>query len=126
MLSLAGCNTGGGGTADSAVPWRGDLNGAIAEARAANKPVFVDFYASWCGPCQQMEHGTWPEPSVGAAMKAGFIPVHIDVDQHQDFASQYHVESIPTYLIIDGSGEVRQRGGGYMPPADFLVWLNGK
>lgn len=75
------------------------------EVLKAVQPVLVDFYATWCGPCQMQA------PIIDELEKeyAGKVKVCIvDVDQAQKIAEQYHVSSIPT-LIIFKNGQIAER-----------------
>ncbi|MEL7220817.1 MAG: thioredoxin [Bacteroidota bacterium] len=74
-----------------------------------DKPVLVDFYADWCGPCQMQL------PVVNALSDKHsdqLEVVKIDVDQHQAIAQSYGVRSIPTLLLIQG-GQVVDKMVGY-------------
>ncbi|HAN74716.1 MAG TPA: co-chaperone YbbN [Planktothrix sp. UBA8402] len=65
------------------------------------KPVFVDFHATWCGPCQILK------PILEKLVKEyDFILAKIDIDQNPELASQYQVEGVPDVRIVD-QGEVR-------------------
>ena len=72
------------------------------EVLKSEKPVLIDFYADWCGPCQMMG----PIIEEIAEEKADEIKVgKINVDDNQDLAMEYEVMSIPTIVIIK-NGEV--------------------
>ena len=65
--------------------------------------VLVDFYADWCGPCQMME------PAVEAvASDTDATVLKVDVDEHQELAGEYGVQSIPTLLVFAG-GELAEQ-----------------
>lgn len=86
------------------------------EVLDAKEPVFVDFYAEWCGPCKM----TSPiiEELSGEIKTMKFVK--IDVDQNQDLASQYSVFSIPTFMIFKG-GQVASQFVGAMGKEGFLA-----
>jgi thiol:disulfide interchange protein len=107
----------------SAIAWRTDFDGALAEARSANKRVLVDFSADWCPPCVAMQHDVWPHPDVAGAVNAGYVPVLVDADRDTVLAARYQVEAIPTLLLLDADGRVVKRNGGYLPRAGMLRFL---
>ena len=80
-----------------------------------SRPAIIDFYATWCGPCKQ----TAPIVEQVAADYAGQIDVYkVDVDQQQELAALFGVESIPTILFIPKQG-TPQRVSGAMPRSGF-------
>lgn len=103
--------------------WRSDLDEALADARTTGRIVFVDFHATWCPPCITMKHDVWPDPAVGTAMKAGFIPVAIDVDRDPRTSSRYDVRAIPTLLVLDSDGAVLDRAT-YLGKSGLLKLLD--
>ena len=80
------------------------------EVLKSNTPVFVDFWAPWCGPCQMM--GPIVE-ELSAEYDAGKIKIaKVDVDQNQEVAGQYQVMSIPTFLVFKNGQAVDKLVGG--------------
>jgi thioredoxin-like negative regulator of GroEL len=104
------------------VPWRSDYGTALQESRASEKPAFVYFTATWCGPCQTMKHTTWADKEVEAALRA-FVPVKVDLDHQPDVARQFAVEAIPAYVVLDPAGAPVAAWDGAMPPALLLSKL---
>lgn len=75
---------------------------------SADKPVFVDFWAEWCGPCKQID----PVIREIATEKAGALTVaKLNVDDHGDIAMRYNVMSIPTMIVFKNGAEVRRLVG---------------
>jgi len=75
---------------------------------AGEKPVLVDFYAEWCGPCK-MAGPIIDE--LADLYKSKAVVAKLDVDQNQDIASQYGVMSIPTVIIFKNGKEVNRQTG---------------
>lgn len=107
------------------VPWRTNWQAAQTEALSAHKPIFLDFSAQWCDPCQEMRRQTWSRQSVADSITSRYIPVHIDIDEHPEIAKQYGVESIPWYGVIDNQGQAIKSSSGLMDADEFITWLNG-
>jgi thiol:disulfide interchange protein len=107
----------------SAVAWRSDFDGALAEARSTHKRVLVDFSASWCPPCIAMKHEVWPDPDVARTIDASYVPLMVDADQDNGLSARYQVEGIPAVLVLDGDGRIVKRNDGFLPRAGMLAFL---
>lgn len=76
------------------IRWRSDMNSACREAVAANKPLFVEFVASWCPYCHDMAHQCWTRSDIATAMQA-YVPVLVDMDANRELAMQYKCRGNP-------------------------------
>ncbi|MDR2915366.1 MAG: thioredoxin [Tannerella sp.] len=84
-----------------------------------DKPVLVDFYATWCGPCKTM--GPVIE-DIGKELQGEARVLKIDVDKNQSVADQYNVQAVPTFIIFK-NGEAVWRNAGAMDKATLLAQL---
>jgi tetratricopeptide (TPR) repeat protein len=100
---------------------------SLKRARAEKKPLMVDTYAVWCGPCKQLDRMTFADPSVGAWARANVIPVKIDAEKGEGrrISQRYSVRAFPTVLFLDPSGNEIDRLSGAYPPADFMKVADG-
>lgn len=95
----------------------------LAQAKTENKVIFVDAYTTWCGPCKMMSAQVFPLPEVGAVYNERFINAKIDMEKGEgpELAKRYGVMAYPTYLFVDGNGDIVHRGVGYIPGEQFLA-----
>ncbi|HJD75698.1 MAG TPA: thioredoxin family protein [Bacteroides reticulotermitis] len=79
-------------------PWK-DI---VAQAKAENKLIFIDFYTQWCGPCLNMAQQVFSLPEVGYFYNQNFINAKIDAEEAEgsELAKKYGVRSYPTYAFI--------------------------
>ncbi len=86
-----------------------------AEVLKSSVPVFVDFWAPWCGPCQMM--GPIVEEMAGLYNGQGHVRIaKLNVDDNQATAAKYQVLSIPTFLVFKGGQVVDKLVGGVSKP----------
>ena len=98
----------------------------LADARAAGKPVVIDFYADWCLPCKELDEKTFSDPAVVAELDR-FVRVKADLTVAEDattkaLTKQYAIPGVPTIVFIDPAGNERKdaRLVGFEPPAKFV------
>ncbi|MBI1305882.1 MAG: thioredoxin fold domain-containing protein [Bacteroidetes bacterium] len=101
----------------------GSVDSAIALSTQTNKHILLDFYASWCRPCREMEKKTFHDTALIHLIEKNFIVVKLDADsaESKKFAAQYSVNEYPTLLVLKaGTNHVHLRLEG-SKPAGLLV-----
>lgn len=90
------------------------------DAISCGQLVLVDFFATWCQPCQAM-HPVLEQlkATVGDRLRI----IKVDVDRHSDIAAQYGIRSVPT-LMLFRDGEELYRESGAMSKADLMALLD--
>ncbi len=106
----------------SQVNWRASFPVALAEAKRTGKPIFVDFYTTWCGPCKYLDAVTYKDPKFVKESK-NWIMVKVDAEKNSanvKLAQKYKIDGYPSMLFLKSNGkETGREVGGY--PADQLV-----
>lgn len=100
----------------------GSWKEVLAKAKQEDKLVFVDVYTTWCGPCKKMVAEVFPLKEVGDVFNPNFVNYKIDAEKGEgiEIAKKFGVKSYPTYLFVNGDGELVYRSGGYNLPKIFL------
>jgi thioredoxin-related protein len=106
----------------------------LVKAKSEHKFIFVDCYASWCGPCKKMEQTVYPNPAVGYIFNLGFISVKMQMDtaanDNSDIKKRYadaheindlyKIFAYPSFLFFSPEGDLVHKAVGFYPPTDFI------
>lgn len=100
----------------------GSWQDVLAKAVQLNKPVFVDIYTTWCGPCRQMSNTVFPLQEVGDFYNEHFINYKLDAEKGEGIklSEDFEVTGYPTYVFIQPDGQMFYRSVGSMPVKHFL------
>ena len=87
--------------------FHGTWEEALEKSKTQDKPIFVDAYTTWCGPCKRMAKTVFTQEAVGAFYNDNFICMKIDMEKPEGrkFQQKYPVSAYPTLYYIDGNGE---------------------
>jgi thioredoxin len=86
---------------------------------SSSVPVLVDFYATWCGPCQMMSPIL---EQVSASLRDRLQVVKIDTDKYPRLASQYEIQALPT-LVLFKNGQPAEKIEGVLQASQLIQYL---
>jgi thiol:disulfide interchange protein DsbD len=115
-------------TADRTLPWHHDEAPAFAQARAEGKGVLLDFSATWCVPCKELEVQTFAAPEVYDVLLSSYVPLKFDVTEDNETnearKKKYEQSTMPEVILLDADGRVLVRVHGLVGPDEFLKILD--
>lgn len=99
-----------------------NLNAALERAKSEKKLLFVDFYATWCGPCKLMAQDVFTLPEIGEYFNGHFISCKLDAEKDVDKSvlKKYGVTGFPCMIFMDAEGKVLRKVMGLMAPGILL------
>ena len=103
--------------------FEGTFDEALVKAKQENKLVFVDFFATWCGPCKEMADKVFTNEEVGKYMNEKFVCMQINVETagwQKETAEKYNVSAMPTLIFFKPDASVLSRLIGAREKDDFL------
>jgi len=111
--------------------WLRDEPAAVADARATGRPLLVDFMASWCLPCKELELKVFSRPDVAEALRR-FTLLRVDLTHEDDdptlplVKKKYGAETLPAIRLVAPDGALLGKADEYMEPEAFLKLLEAR
>jgi thioredoxin 1 len=97
-------------------------NLALKQAAAQNKYIFVDAYATWCGPCKMLKATTFKDKKVAEFYNSNFINVAMDMEKGMgpELATQWGIRAYPTMIIFNAKGKPVYGTVGFIKADDLI------
>jgi YHS domain-containing protein len=92
--------------AQTGINWRNNFDAAKIEAAQTNRLLLVHFWKTSCYPCRVLEQTVFNQPSVAAAVEQDYVPVKVDTDSAPALANMFHIDVVPTDVVVTPRGEV--------------------
>jgi thiol:disulfide interchange protein DsbD len=130
LLAVLGTYMFVGGIQQPAGPhldWVYDETEGLEIAKREDKLVMLDFYASWCVACKELDHKTYADPAVAAKL-ANYVNVKLDFTRSSEITEalteKYQIPGLPVVIFLDAEGTVLKRFTGFVEPDKMLSVLN--
>ena len=102
-----------------------DWDKTLKAAKETHKLIFLDLYATWCGPCKMLKKNTFTNKEVAEFFNTNFINASVDVEKGigVSLAEQYNVSMLPTLIVAGEDGKPVLFTTGYLEPKEILKFV---
>ena len=130
LLAVLGAYMIVGGIQQPAGPhlnWVYDETEGLEIAKRQDKLVMLDFYASWCAACKELDHKTYADPAVAAKLD-NYVNIKLDFTRSskitEALTEKYRIPGLPVVIFMDAEGKVLKRFTGFVEPEKMLSVLS--
>ena len=105
--------------------WLDNFQQALSKSKVTGKPVFIDCFADWCVWCHKMESDVYSDTKF-VNLAGNYVMLRINVEDGAEgsrVATDYNVESLPALLVVDSSGKLINRIGGFLGTDELIADL---
>lgn len=101
---------------------KNEFEKAKEKALAENKFIFIDVYATWCGPCKMLDKNVFSDKSLGQTINENFVGLKIDGDKDENVTTmhKFDIEAFPTLILVDPKTDRKIKLVGYIEIEDLM------
>jgi YHS domain-containing protein len=111
-------------TEPTPISWREDYGGALEEAKATNRLVWIQFTGPWCPNCMRMERDSFPDADVIDHAQRSFVPLKLRSDVHEQLALGFNLSGLPATVLVAPTREIVAVRQGYLGPDELEQLLS--
>jgi YHS domain-containing protein len=111
-------------TEPTPISWRDDYGGALEEAKATNRLVWIQFTGPWCPNCMRMERDSFPDADVIDHAQRSFVPLKLRSDVHEQLALGFNLSGLPATVLVAPTREIVAVRQGYLGPEELEQLLS--
>ena len=102
--------------------FKGTWEEVVAHSKEVNKPIFVDIYATWCGPCKWMERDVFTSDHAGKYYNENFVNYRVDAEEEEEeFVESMNIEAFPTLAYFNAEGQLLKKEVGALNAEGFVA-----
>ncbi len=105
------------------VSWRDDYGTALAEARSADRLLWIQFTGPWCPNCRRMERDSFPAAEVIKQSRTNFVPLRLRSDVHEQLAVGFQITGLPATVVVASDRTIVAIHQGYLSPVELVDFL---
>lgn len=104
--------------------FKGSWSEAVNKAKAEKKAIFLDIYATWCGPCKLLKKQTFTDKNIAGFYNTNFINVSLDGETGDGamLAQKYQIPGYPTLIILDFNETPVHATAGFLNAKEFMTF----
>jgi YHS domain-containing protein/thiol-disulfide isomerase/thioredoxin len=107
----------------TSIDWRDDYGAAMADARAANRLLWIQFTGPWCPNCTRMERDSFPHPPIVEHSQRSYVALKLRSDLNEQLVAAFNLTAIPATVVVAPNRDIVAFHQGYLGPEELLGLL---